>query len=337
MASGYAMAVVEPTSPTGSEIVRLMEERGTPVTKLVLMGGRRSQGERVEFMGAEYRVGSPDASSFEGVDVVFFAGDAVLTGEIMGHALRAGCIAVDLSTRSNLDEGVPLVVPEVNGDKIAQHRGIIACPRPATVQLALVLAPIHKAARVTKAVITSFHPVSEAGTLAMDELTDQVRDLFSFRDTSSRIFTHQVAFNVLPAVGRFAKSGATQEELAIASELARVLECPGMKLSVTCVRVPVFYGNCASVVVQTEKRVSAGSVREILEHAQGVQVQDDPARDVFPTQIDAAGRDECVAGRIRQEGVFDNAVSLFVACDNVRRGGAINALAIAERALGMYR
>ncbi|HPC47558.1 MAG TPA: aspartate-semialdehyde dehydrogenase, partial [Deltaproteobacteria bacterium] len=323
----------EPTTPAGAEIVKFLEERGFPVGRLVLLGGRRTAGERVEFMGSEHVVEAAGPSSLDGVHVAFLACDPAMAEELSDSSRKAGCLAVDMSTRHNLDDDVPLVVPEVNGSEVVLRPGIVASPRPAVVELALVLGPIRKAVGIRRAVITSFHPVSEAGTTAMDELTTQIRDLFSFREASSRVFPHQTAFNVIPAVGRVGRSGVSQEEAAVASEIRKVLGDADMRVSVTCVRVPAFYANCASVTVETGRKVGPAHLREILREAAGVLLKDDPPSDVYPTPVDASGMDECLVGRIRSEEVFENAVSFFAACDNVRRGGALNALLIAEKFL----
>jgi aspartate-semialdehyde dehydrogenase len=334
MSVGLKVAVVEPATPVGAEILKVLEERGFPVERLELLGGRRSAGATVEFMGSGLRVAPIETASFEGLDAAFFACDVPGGADLIEKARRSGCLVVDLGTRSALKEDVPLVVPEINGGDLESHSGVIASPRPASVELALALAPIHLSFGVRRAVITSFHPVSEAGDMAMEELTSQIRDLFSFRDTSPRVFTHQVAFNVIPAVGKIGSRGVSEEEAAIALELGRIVKGLPGAVSVTCIRVPVFYALCASVVVQTGVEAGIPALREILADRAGVSVVDDPPQDVYPTQVDVLGMDECQVGRIRPDPVFENGVAFFTACDNVRKGSALNAVQIAELALG---
>ncbi|HOS98102.1 MAG TPA: aspartate-semialdehyde dehydrogenase [Deltaproteobacteria bacterium] len=330
MPSGFKVAVLEPTELVGAEIVRVLDERGFPLSGLVLLGTRRSAGERVEFQGRDVPVTLADSTSFRGVDLAFFSCDRAMSAEHTGAARASGATVIDLSGRHTLQDDVPFVVPEVNAEALKQGHGIIACPRGVTIQLGLSLAPIHRDARITRITATVFHAVSDHGARAMDELTAQVRELFSFREPSGQVFPQQIAFNCLPQVGPFTEGGYSEDELVIATETRRILGDPEIRMSVTCVQVPVFYSHGVSVVVETERKLSPERAREILGKAPGVSLEDEPASGVYPTPVAAAGTDECLVGRIRQDLGAPNGIALWTACDNIRKGSALNAVQIAE-------
>ena len=330
MPTGLRVAVIDPTELVGAEIVRILEERNFPLAELVLLGSRRAAGEQVEFQGTGVPVKTPDRSSFTGVDLAFFSCDRVISGELAGAARASGTTVIDLSSRFALQDSVPLVVPEVNVDVLNQNQGIISCPRAATVQLVLALAPIHSAARIRRVTVTSFHPVSELGGLAMDELTGQVRDIFTFREISGEVFPRQMAFNMIPLVSTFTEGGYTEEELIITTETRKILRDQDLRISITCVRVPVFYSHGAAITIETERKIGPGKVRELLEKAPGVALEDEPAAGIYPTQVQAAGQDDCLVGRIREDLGHDNGIALWAVCDNIRKGSALNAVQIAE-------
>lgn len=330
MPSGLRVAVVEPTELVGAEILRILEERNFPLAELVLLGGRRTAGEQVEFRGAGVPVRPFDGISFKGVDLAFFSCDRAMSGELTGAARSCGTTVIDLSPRHALLDSVPLVVPEVNADVLGNGQGIISCPRAATVQLVLALAPIHNAARIRRITATSFHPVSELGGHAMDELTGQIRDIFSFREISGGIFPRQMAFNMIPLVSAFTEGGYTEEELIMTTETRKILRDQDLRMSVTCVRVPVFYSHGAAVTIETGRKISTGEVRDLLEKAPGVAVEDEPAAGIYPTQVQASGMDECLVGRIREDLGHENGIALWTVCDNIRKGSALNAVQIAE-------
>lgn len=335
MPSGLKIAVLEPTELVGAEIVKIIEERGFPVTELVLLGGPRTAGEQVEFQGTRVTVRIPDSTSFKGVDLAFFSCDRAASGELAGAAEASGSLLVDLSSRFSLMEEVPLVVPEVNAGAMERHQGIIACPRAATIQLVLALAPVHRSARIRRIIVSTYQAVSESGGKALDELTTQVRDLFSFREISGEIYPQQIAFNALPQVKPFTEGGYTEEELTICAETRKILGDANLRVSATSVFVPVFYSHAEAVVFETARKITPGEVREILDKAPGVTVQDDPASNLYPTPIHAAGDDDCLVGRIRQDLSSDNGIALWSVCDNIRKGSALNAVQIAEHLFGI--
>jgi aspartate-semialdehyde dehydrogenase len=331
MTAGLKVAVVEPTDLVGSEIIKILEERRFPLTELILLGNRHSAGEYREYLGQDIRVRALDSSSFKGVDLVFFPRDSATSLEYVPRAKAAGAISIDLSPCFSLADSVPLVVPEVNASLLRAHQGIIACPRAATIQLVLSLAPVHRIARMRRVIVSTYQAVSDSGSRALDELTAQVRDLFSFRETTGEVYPQQIAFNALPQVRPFAEGGHTEEEMGICLETRRILAEENLRISVTSVYVPVFYSHAESVVFETARRITPSEVREILERAPGVSVQDDPAANLYPTPVHASGTDDCLVGRIRQDISSDNGIALWSVCDNIRKGAALNAVQIAEQ------
>ena len=333
MPSGLKIAVVEPTDLIGCELIKILEERNFPVRDLILLGGKRSIGTNSEFRGEEIPVKQIDGLSFKGVGVVFFVSDKAMSAEFAGHARASGAVAIDLTSRFALDESVPLVVPEINAEKIKDHQGIIANPRGATIQLVLPLVPISREARIKRIVVSTYQSVSDSGERALNELTSQVRDLFSFKETLCDAYPHQIAFNALPHVGAFTHDAYTEEELLIMAETKRIFEDKGLRICATSVRVPVFYSHGASVNFETARKIAPDRIREILGRSKGVKVEDEPASNTYPTPVHAAGSDECLVGRIRQDLSFENGIALWIVCDNIRKGAALNAVQIAEHLL----
>jgi aspartate-semialdehyde dehydrogenase len=333
MTSGVKVAVVEPTGVTGSEIVKILDERNFPVRELVLLGKSRSVGEKVKFREEDIPVKMLGKSSFKGVEVVFFASDKSTSSEYAPIAASDNAVSIDLSSRYALDEGVPLVVPEINAENLENHRGIIANPRGATIQLVLPLAPIHRSARIRRIIVSTYQAVSDRGEKAIEELTAQIRDIFSFKDIISEVFPYQIAFNALPHIDAFTDNAYTEEEMAIIAETRKILGDSHMRICATSVRVPVFYSHAESVNIETAKKITAVEVRDLLVKAPGVTVEDDPSNNMYPTPIYATGNDECFVGRIREDLSSDNGIALWIVSDNIRKGSALNAVQIAERLL----
>jgi len=333
MPSGLKIAVVEPTDLIGGELIKILEERDFPVKDLVLLGGKRTIGTRLEFRGEEIPVKQIEGLSFKGVEIVFFISDKAMCAEFAGRAKASGAVAIDLTSRFALQESVPLIVPEINAKKIKDHQGIIANPRSATIQLVLPLVPISRAARIKRIVVSTYQSVSDSGERALEELTSQVRDLFSFKEVFCEAYPHQIAFNALPHVGAFTQDAYTEEEHSIMAETKKIFEDQGLRICATSVRVPVFYSHGASVNFETARKISPREIREILGRSKGVQVEDEPASNTYPTPVHAVGSDECLVGRIRQDLSFENGIALWTVCDNTRKGAALNAVQIAEHLL----
>lgn len=332
MKAGHTVAVVGATGAVGAEIIKILEERNFPVKDLIPFASPRSVGSSVDFHGQDIPVRALGKDSFRGVEIGFFAAGPAVSMEYASQAVSAGCLVIDNSTCFRMDRDVPLVIPEVNPHRIKDHRGIIANPSAAAIQLVLVLAPIHRAAGIQRIIVSTYQAVSESGHRAVHELSEQIKDLFNFREPNVTVYPHQIAFNCLPQSDTCLSNGYTQEELRICSETQRILEAPAMPMSATVVRVPVFYGHSEAVHIETARRLSAQDVRTILEAAPGVQVEDDP--DTYPMAVYAVGRDECFVGRIRADASHPRGMALWIVCDNLRKGSALNAVQIAEH-LGM--
>jgi aspartate-semialdehyde dehydrogenase len=229
-----------------------------------------------------------------------------------------------------MDPNVPLVVPEVNVQAVRRHQGIIANPNCSTIQMVVVLKPLHDRARIRRVVVSTYQSTSGAGRRAMDELFNQTRDLLNGREIKSQVFPYRIAFNVIPQIDVFLENGYTKEEMKMTNETKKILEDDTIQITATTVRVPVFYGHSEAVTIETERKLTPAEAREILRQAPGVRVVDDPAQRKYPMPIDAAGQDETLVGRIREDVSHPQGLNLWIVADNIRKGAATNAVQIAE-------
>ncbi|MCD6571288.1 MAG: aspartate-semialdehyde dehydrogenase [Deltaproteobacteria bacterium] len=330
MPSGYKVAVAGVTGVVGTEMVKILGERDFPVKELVPLASQRSMDKSIEFKGDSIPVQVLNEHSFKGVDIGFFFAGEAMSREFIPIAVRNGCVVIDNTSAFRMEGDVPLVVPEVNSHRIKEHKGIIANPSCSTIQMVVVLNPIHKQARIRRIVVSTYQAVSGTGIKAMDELTEQVRDLFNFREPKISVYPHQIAFNAIPHIDEFVENAYTAEEMKIADETRKILEDDSIRICATTVRVPVFYGHSEAVNIETEKRLSPDEVRKILMDAPGVIVEDDPLHNKYPLAIYAAGKDECFVGRIREDISVDNGIAMWIVSDNIRKGAALNAVQIAE-------
>ncbi len=330
MASGYRVAVVGATGTVGTELVRILEERAFPIKELVLLDTHKSISGGVEYNDTELPVKVLEEHSFDGSDVVFFAAENAVSKEFAPVAVQQGSVVIDGSSVFRMDEDVPLVIPEVNAHKIKEHKGIIASPNAATIQMVVALYPIHKKARIRRIVLSTYQAVSDCGKPAIDELTEQIRDLYTFREITSQVYPHQIAFNAVPHVDKFCDNDYTQEEMSIANETRRIMEDDKIRICATSVQVPVFYSHSQSVNIETARKISCAEVRSLLDETPGVEVEDDPSRNVYPLAVYATGRDECFVGRIREDLSTNNGIAMWIVSDNLRKGSALNAVQIAE-------
>jgi aspartate-semialdehyde dehydrogenase len=329
---GYRVAILGAAGTVGREILAALEERSFPVDELRLLAGAQGEGEQLEFCGAEHQVEAASAERFEGVQLALLSPNSSASRQWASVASQAGALVVDTSGAFRLDADVPLVVPEVNSEALAgaPTRRVVASPSSAAIALALALKPLHAAAQVTRAVVTTFQAVSGVGRQGVAELERQIGDLMNMREATARTFPHRVAFNVVPQIGEFSEGGATDEEAGIASETRKLLGAPALRLSATAVRVPVYFGHSASVNVSTEKKLTAAEARELLKKAPGLKVLDDPARGIYPMPMLAVG-DACThVGRVREDPSQESGLELFACIDNLRKGAALNAVQIAE-------
>ncbi len=329
MGNGYRVAVVGATGQVGTLMLRLLRERDFPAAEIVPFASERSAGRELD---GGLVVRGLNEDSIKGFDLALFSAGGSTSGEWAPRFAAAGATVIDNSSRWRMQEDVPLVVSEVNPQALASHQGIIANPNCSTMQMVVALKPLHDAAGIERLVISTYQAVSGTGKAAVDELIGQSHALLHHRliDPPST-YAHQIAFNALPHAGSFAPGeDHTDEERKLINETRKILEDPDIRISATCVRVPVFNGHSEAVNVQTREDLSPERARELLESAPGVRVLDDPAGALYPLAIDASGNDEVFVGRIRRDPGHDRALDLWVVADNLRKGAATNAVQIAE-------
>jgi len=331
----YAVAVVGATGAVGEEMVATLEQRVLPVEKLRLFASERSEGQTLNYDGRDVPVETLKSDSFKGIDIVFFSAGPELSSTWVPGAVKAGCVVIDNSGRWSMDPEVPLVVPEVNVNDLKKHKGIIANPNCSTIQMVIVLKPIHDAASIKRVVVTTFQSVSGAGKKALEELMQQTIDVLNFRPLEIQAFPHQIAFNCLPHVDSFLDNGYTQEEMKMVDESKKIMGDATIRITATAVRVPVFRCHAESLNIETERKITADEVRGILAGAPGVVVYDAPEKDLYPLAIDVADKDETYVGRIREDESIDNGINLWTVSDNLRKGAALNAVQIAEKLIEM--
>jgi len=330
MAARYKVAVVGATGAVGTEILKILEERNFPVREIVPLAAQRARGSDIEFKDSNVAVQALDMEALRGAEICFFSAGSKISQEFVPQVVRNGGMVIDNTTFYRMDEDVPLVVPEVNAELIATHKGIIANPSGATIQMVLVLQPIHKAAKIRRIVVSTYQAVSATGQPAIHELSEQVKDLFNFHEPQARVYPHQIAFNCIPQIDAFLENGYSREEMQIGQETKRIMGDHMIKVCATCVRVPVFYGHSEAVNIETARKLTAAEARTILASAPGVAVEDDPMHNTYPLAISSIGRDESCVGRIRDDLSVTNGLVMWIACDNLRKGAALNAVQIAE-------
>ncbi len=331
-AKSVHVAVAGATGAVGNQMITCLEESNFPLKSIKLLASKRSLGRRLRFRGDLLPVEEMTADSFNGIDVALFSAGGGTSKEFAPIAADAGCVVVDNSSAWRMDPDVPLVVPEVNPHAIKDYtkKGIIANPNCSTIQMVVALNPIHRHCGIKRIVVSTYQAVSGTGKKAIDELFDQTRAMIHFLDYSKQVYPHRIAFNCLPHIDVFQDNGYTKEEMKMLNETRKIMEDDSIAVTATTVRVPVFYGHCEAVNIETSQHITAGQVRELLNSAPGVKVMDDPANNVYPLATDAAGNDLTLVGRIRQDESIANGVNMWIVADNIRKGAATNTVQIAE-------
>jgi aspartate-semialdehyde dehydrogenase len=324
------VAVVGATGAVGEVVLRLLAERRFPVGELRALASGRSAGSKVRFAGREVEVEEARPEAFDGVDFAFFAATGALSKELAPEVAKRGGVAIDKSSTWRLDANVPLVVPEINADALEKQRGIVACPNCTTIGFVMALEPIRRAAGLRSVVVTTLQAVSGTGKPGLEELERQLDESAHGRPLTTATYPAPIAHNVMPLCETFREDGYSTEEMKLLLETRKVMELPQqVQLSITCVRVPVPVGHSAAMLIETERPLSPEAARRALAAFPGVVVMDDPARNVFPTPRDAAGRDDVLVGRVRKD-LASEKLWLWQVSDNLRKGAATNALQIAE-------
>lgn len=340
MARPLHVAVVGATGAVGTEVLRILEERSFPIASLRLLATARSAGRRIGFRGEEIEVIETSQAAFDGVELALFDTPDEAALEWVPAATKAGVVCVDNSAAFRMRPDVPLVVPEVNAPSARGHKGIIANPNCTMMTLLMPLAPLHREARARRVVASSYQSVSGAGVAGVDDLYEQLEKLTPEREAvrrgevddllpPGRAFVHPIAFNVIPHVGSFDDHGGTSEERRTRDETRKILDAPAMEIFTTAVRVPTVRAHAVSAWVEFDGDISPERARAVLASAPGVQVVDDPSQGEYPTALGASSRDKAYVGRIRAGG-SPAALGFFSACDNLRKGAALNAVQIAE-------
>ncbi|HTQ68029.1 MAG TPA: aspartate-semialdehyde dehydrogenase [Solirubrobacteraceae bacterium] len=329
MSGPYRVAVVGATGQVGTLMLRLLRERDFPAGEIVPFASERSVGRELDD-GLVVQGLSED--SVRGFDLALFSAGGSISGEWAPAFAREGAIVVDNSSRWRMNDDVPLVVSEVNPHALESHHGIIANPNCSTMQMVVALAPLHREAGIERLVIATYQAVSGTGKRAVDELLDQSHALLHQQQIEPPdTYAHQIAFNALPHAGHFAEGDDhTDEERKLINETRKILEDPSIRVSATCVRIPVVNGHSESVNMQTREQLSPERARELLEAAPGVTVLDDPSSALYPLAIDADGKDDVFVGRLRRDPGHERALDMWIVSDNLRKGAATNAVQIAE-------
>ena len=326
----YNVAVAGATGAVGRKMLEILEERKFPVATLKALASAKSVGQTLTFNGGPVTVEELNENSFEGVDISLFSAGASVSRQFAPSAVKFGCIVIDNSSAFRMEPDVPLVVPEVNPDAINSNAGIIANPNCSTIQMVVVLKPIHDKFKIKRVVVSTYQSVSGSGQKAINELQNQTKNLLDEKTAELNVYPHQIAFNCLPHIDIFLDNGYTKEEMKMIDETRKILGDPSIMVSPTTVRVPVFYSHSESINVETLRPINAREVRELLSGMDGIRVIDNPETNEYPLAIDGAGKDEVFVGRIRDDISCKNAINFWVVSDNLRKGAALNAVQIAE-------
>jgi aspartate-semialdehyde dehydrogenase len=330
---GYRIVVAGATGNVGREVVNILAEREFPADEVAVLASSRSQGIEIEYgdTGKMLRVQNIENFDWAGWDMAIFAIGSEATKKFAPIAAAAGCVVIDNSSLHRMDPDIPLIVPEVNPDAIDgyKRKNIIANPNCSTAQLVVALKPLHDYANITRVVVSTYQSVSGAGKEGMDELFEQSRNIFVGDSAEAKKFTKQIAFNVIPHIDSFLEDGYTKEEWKMMVEVKKILD-PKIKLTATCVRVPVFVGHSEAVNIEYEREMSAAKAKSILREAPGIMLVDKREDGGYTTPVEAAGDDATYVSRVREDPTVDNGLAFWCVSDNLRKGAALNAVQIAE-------
>ena len=332
MSKSYSVAVAGATGAVGVEMIKMLEQRNFPLQSLKLLASSRSAGKKMTFRGEELTVEEMTEASFKGVDIALFSAGASISRQFRQAVTDAGCVMIDNSSAFRMEDDVPLVVPEVNPEDVKWHKGVIANPNCSTIIMLVPVAPLHRAFGLKRLVASTYQAASGAGAKGMDELLRQTRDVLDGKPAEPHAFVDPIAFNVFPHIDVFQPNGYTKEEMKMVNETRKMLHTDAIRVSCTCVRVPVQRAHSEALNLEFEKPVTPEQAREVLATAPGVIVVDDPANNRYPMPIDASGHGEVLVGRIRQDisQPGQTGLDMFVAGDQLLKGAAYNAVQIAE-------
>ena len=335
----YNVAVVGATGLVGEAMIEMLEKREFPVEKLYPLAGENSAGKTIFFNEQSHKVGLLSEFDFSDVDIALFSAGGRISAEYAPIAADAGAVVIDNTSWFRNEPDVPLVIPEVNPEAVADYsiRNIIANPNCSTIQMLVALAPIHRQVGISKINVATYQAVSGSGRQAVEELASQTAALLNAREPKTDVYSKQIAFNLIPHIDRFEDNGYTREEMKMVWETQKILGDELIQVNPTCVRVPVFFGHSEAVHIETMSPISAYEVRDLLLDAPGVEVLDEQSDGGYPTPVtDAAGNDPVYVSRIRDDLYNENGIDMFVVADNVRKGAALNSVQIAELLIAQY-
>ena len=324
------IAVVGATGVVGSEFLSIIANRHPEIGKLRLLASHRSSGKQIDVNGKTFTVEETTKDSFNGVDLAFISVNTAMSKELAPIAVSAGAVVIDDSSAFRMDDDVPLVVPEVNGQDVESHKGIIAIPNCSTTPLAMVAHPLREVIPINRIIAETYQSVSGAGGSAMAELREQSLALLEGRMVEVKSQPQQIGFNVIPHIDVFQENGYTWEEQKMIDESRKILHAPDIAISATCVRVPVYISHSVSIHIELQEPISANEARDRLSAMAGLEILDDPANNIYPMPWGAAGEDNVLVGRIRQDASSNNGLAMWVVSDNLRKGAALNSIQIAE-------
>jgi aspartate-semialdehyde dehydrogenase len=335
----FNIAIVGATGAVGEALVNILDERNFPVGELFLLASERSAGTKVMFGNKSIMVTDLAEFDFARAHIGLFSAGGEVSAEYAPKAAAAGCIVVDNTSHFRYDADIPLVVPEVNGEAIGDFskRNIIANPNCSTIGLVVALKPIYEAVGIKRVNVSTYQAVSGSGKSAIEELAGQTAALLNGQPAEPKVYPRQIAFNVLPQIDVFLENGYTKEEMKMVWETQKIFEDPNILVSATCARVPVFYGHCEAVQIETVKPVDLKAIMSLLEQAEGVELVDAPGSGSYPTPVtEATDSDPVYVGRVRRDISLENGLSFWLVSDNIRKGAALNSIQIAEILIKKY-
>ncbi|PYI50425.1 aspartate-semialdehyde dehydrogenase [Paenibacillus flagellatus] len=333
----FNVAVVGATGAVGEQIIRLLDERNFPINELKLLSSARSAGTKVKFKDREVTIEEATPDSFKGIDIALFSAGGDVSKKLVPHAIEHGAVCIDNTSAFRMDPETPLVVPEVNIDKISEHKGVIANPNCSTIQMVAALKPLYDRYGISRIIVSTYQAVSGAGAKAINEMLRQSKEVLEGRDPNPDILPvgsmpvkHQIAFNAIPQIDKFTENGFTYEEMKMINETKKIMGDDSIEVTATCVRIPVVYGHSESVYVELKSDFDLEDVKSLIANAPGIVLQDNPAEQQYPLATEAAGKLDTYVGRLRRDLSNPRALNMWIVSDNLLKGAAWNAVQIAE-------
>lgn len=333
----FNVAVVGATGAVGEQIIRLLAEREFPVNELKLLSSARSAGTKIQFKDREVTIEEATPESFKGIDIALFSAGGDVSRKLVPHAIEHGAVCIDNTSAFRMDPETPLVVPEVNIDKISEHKGVIANPNCSTIQMVAALKPLYDRYGISRIIVSTYQAVSGAGAKAIQEMLRQSKEVLDGRDANPDILPvsslpvkHQIAFNAIPQIDKFTENGFTYEEMKMIDETKKIMGDESLEVTATCVRIPVVYGHSESVYVELKQDFDLEEAKSLIAEAPGIELVDNPDEQQYPLATDATGKLETFVGRVRRDLSNPRALNMWIVSDNLLKGAAWNAVQIAE-------